>query len=248
MSRACAWSYTEGGSGKQPRLVRPFHRRARSRNFGRGQSCSRPCQCWMSWRWGGPPRGGRVPHRTRGGPILVSASNSTPERGLSPAEGARCCAGAASQSPGGQRHDGTDAPRNLWLLWWNVPRGTGTNGRDGRRSGARREPIAAVRHTVGENVSRGLFTIMEKGRRGRCARAVRRCAGVVPRSARRKPARLLHSPQVSGGLQSPFSPAKNGHDALPRPPDSPPTAPSSRRGPVFCSGTDSTHPAGDDHI
>jgi hypothetical protein len=73
-----------------------------------------------------------------------------------------CRAGALAR-----RHDGTDAPRNLWLLWWNVPRGTGTNGRDGRRSGARREPIGALRHTVGKNAPSGLFTITEKGRRCR---------------------------------------------------------------------------------
>jgi hypothetical protein len=50
-----------------------------------------------------------------------------------------------------RRHDGTDDPSNLWLLWWNVPRGKGTNDRDGRRSVALREHIAAWLRTVGEN-------------------------------------------------------------------------------------------------
>jgi hypothetical protein len=48
-----------------------------------------------------------------------------------------------------RRHDGTEDPSNLWLFWWNVPRGKGTNGRDGRRSVALRAHIAALRRTVG---------------------------------------------------------------------------------------------------
>jgi hypothetical protein len=46
-------------------------------------------------------------------------------------------------------HDGTDDPSNLSFLWWNVPRGKGTNGRDVRRSGALRAHIAAWLRTIG---------------------------------------------------------------------------------------------------
>src|SRR3989442_4997998 len=127
---------------------------------------------WRALRWGHwdisscPCQHARLPVGVFPASAQASGSdirpfNQTVRR--SPAARALSCHACALA----RRHDGTDDPSNLWLLWWNVPRGKGTNDRDGRRSVALREHIAAWLRTVGENAPSVLFTITEKGRRCR---------------------------------------------------------------------------------